>query len=152
MKIHDLIDLSLIKISLDAKTKDQAIKELAKMLQENDRVSNSKMFLENVYERESLGSTGIGFKIAIPHTKSKYVTRPSLVFGRATKGIEFDSLDGIPAELFFMIAMPESDYNPHLKVLALLSRNLIHEEFREQLLQAKTKEEVLSILETIDKA
>lgn len=150
MKIRDLIDLSLIKISLDAKTKDQAIKELANLLKDGDRVSNLKMFLEDVYEREALGTTGIGFKIAIPHTKSKYVTKPSLVFGRATKGIEFESLDDIPAELFFMIAMPDSDINPHLKVLALLSRNLIHEEFRDQLLQAKTAEEVLSILETID--
>jgi len=152
MKIRDLIDLSRIKINLDAKTKDQAIKELAQMLEEGHRVSDVKMFLEDVYEREALGTTGIGFKIAIPHTKSKYVTKPSLVFGRAKKGIEFESLDGIPAELFFMIAMPKSDVNPHLKVLALLSRNLIHEEFRELLLNAKSNEEVLSILETIDQA
>jgi len=152
MKIRDLIDLSRIKINLDAKTKDQAIKELAQMLEEGHRVSDVKMFLEDVYEREALGTTGIGFKIAIPHTKSKYVTKPSLVFGRAKQGIEFESLDGIPAELFFMIAMPKSDVNPHLKVLALLSRNLIHEEFRELLLNAKSNEEVLSILETIDQA
>ncbi|PKK92654.1 MAG: PTS fructose transporter subunit IIA [Tenericutes bacterium HGW-Tenericutes-6] len=151
MKIRDLIDLSLIKVNLEAKTKDQAIKELVNMLKDSDRVSNMKLFLEDVYEREALGSTGIGFKIAIPHTKSKYVVKPSLVFGKSQKGIEFESLDGLPAELFFMIAMPESDVNPHLKVLALLSRNLIHEEFREQLLQAKTNEEVLAILETIDK-
>ncbi len=151
MKIRDLIDLPLIKTKLDAKTKDQVIKELAKMLHDDERVSDLEMFLEDVYEREALGSTGIGFKIAIPHTKSKYVTKPSLVFGRSENGIEFESLDGVPAELFFLIAMPESNINPHLKVLALLSRNLIHEEFRDQLLQAKTKEEVLSILETIDK-
>jgi len=152
MKISELIDLPLIQLDLKAKTKSQVITELSNMLKAENRISDLKLFMEDVYERESLGSTGIGFKIAIPHTKSKYVTKPSLVFGRTNDGIEFESLDNEPAKLFFLIAMPESGSNSHLQVLALLSRNLIHEEFRDQLLEAKTSQEVLDILHTIDKA
>lgn len=152
MKISELIDLPLIQLDLKAKTKSQVITELSNILKAENRISDLKLFMEDVYERESLGSTGIGFKIAIPHTKSKYVTKPSLVFGRTDDGIEFESLDNEPAKLFFLIAMPESGSNSHLQVLALLSRNLIHEEFRDQLLEAKTSQEVLDILHTIDKA
>ncbi|MBU1093749.1 MAG: fructose PTS transporter subunit IIA [Firmicutes bacterium] len=152
MKITELIDLPLIELNLKAKSKDQVIHELCGLLKSDNRISDIDLFIDDIYEREALGSTGIGFKIAIPHTKSKYVTKPSLVFGRSEHSIEFESLDNEPAKLFFLIAMPEAGSNSHLQVLALLSRNLIHEEFREQLLEAKTAVEALSILKTIDKA
>ncbi len=152
MNVSELIDLPLIQLKLKAKSKDQVIHELCEILKSEDRISDLDLFIDDVNEREALGSTGIGFKIAIPHTKSKYVTKPSLVFGRTEKGIEFESSDNEPAKLFFLIAMPEEGSNAHLKVLALLSRNLIHEEFRDQLLEAKTAKEALEILHTIDKA
>ncbi|MBN2300263.1 MAG: PTS sugar transporter subunit IIA [Acholeplasmataceae bacterium] len=150
MRISELINLQLIKLNLEAKSKDQVIRELSTILLENDRLSNLDKFMLDVYEREALGTTGIGFKIAIPHTKSKFVTKPSLVFGRSSRGIDYESLDGEPAELFFLIAMPESGSNTHLQALALLSRNLIHEEFRDSLLEAKTKEDVLELIQAID--
>jgi len=152
MKINELTSLELIELSLKAKTKDQVLKELANILYENKRVSDLDKFVEDIYERETLGSTGIGFKIAIPHTKSKYVTKPSLVFGKTKNGIDYESLDNIPAELFFLIAMPAEKSNTHLHALAILSRNLIHEEFREQLLIADSKEKVLEIINSIDEA
>lgn len=151
MKISELIDLPLIQLDLKAKSKDQMIIELCKILNSDKRITDLNLFIEDVTEREALGSTGIGFKIAIPHTKSKYVTKPSLVFGRTEHGVDFESLDNEPARLFFLIAMPQAESNSHLKVLALLSRNLIHEEFRDQLLEAKTAKEALEILYTIDK-
>ncbi len=150
MKISELIDLPLIKLNLESKSKDQVIKELSTLLLNDNRLSDFDKFIEDVYEREALGTTGIGFKIAIPHTKSKYVLKPSLVFGKSKKGIDYDSLDGENAELFFLIAMPESGVNSHLQALALLSRNLIHEEFRDLLLEAETKEAVMKILKSID--
>lgn len=152
MKIGELINLPLIQLDLKAKSKDGIIHELCEILKSEKRISDLDLFIDDVNEREALGTTGIGFKIAIPHTKSKYVTKPSLVFGRSEEGIEFESLDNEPARLFFLIAMPDTESNSHLKVLALLSRNLIHEEFREQLLEAKTAKEALEILYTIDKA
>lgn len=152
MKINELTSLELIELSLKAKTKDQVIRELAEILHRNQRISDLDKFVEDIYERETLGSTGIGFKIAIPHTKSKYVTKPSLVFGKSKNGIDYESLDGLPSELFFLIAMPAEKSNTHLQALAILSRNLIHEDFREQLLKANTKEKVLEIINSIDEA
>jgi len=151
MKISELIDLPLIQLNMKAKSKDHVIRELCKILKSENRISDLNLFIDDVFEREALGSTGIGFQIAIPHTKSKYVTKPSLVFARTEHSVDFESLDNEPARLFFLIAMPVEGTHSHLRVLALLSRNLIHEEFRDQLLEAKTAKEALSILKTIDK-
>jgi fructose-specific phosphotransferase system IIA component len=151
MKIRELINLNLISLDLNAETKDGVIFELADNLHKDYRIENLKEFINEINKREELGSTGIGFGIAIPHAKSKYVMMPSLAFGRSLKGIDYESLDGELASIFFMIAMPENGSNLHLKALSLLSRSLIHEEFRQSLLNAKSKQEVLDILKTIDK-
>ena len=150
LTIHELTNLSLIHVNLKSVTKDGVLFELANYLANEKRVSDTKLFLNDVYEREEIVSTGIGMKIAIPHAKSKHVLIPSVIFGKSENGIEFDSLDNKPAHLFFMIAMPEDSANQHLKVLALLSRKLMHESFRESLMQAKSKEEVLALLYTME--
>ena len=150
LTIQELTNLSLIHMDLRSVTKDGVLFELANYLYLENRVSDRKLFLEDIHERESIVSTGIGMRIAIPHAKSKYVQIPSVIFGKSEKGIDFDSLDQKPAHLFFMIAMPEDSANQHLKVLALLSRKLMHESFRESLMLAKTKEEVLALLYTME--
>ncbi|MDO9628478.1 MAG: PTS sugar transporter subunit IIA [Acholeplasmataceae bacterium] len=150
LTIHELTNLSLIHIDLKSLTKDGVLFELAHYLHKENRIADTKLFLDDIYEREAIVSTGIGMKIAIPHAKSKHVLIPSVIFGKSEKGIEFNSLDSKPAHLFFMIAMPEDSANQHLKVLALLSRKLMHESFREALMQAKTKEEVLALLYTME--
>jgi fructose-specific phosphotransferase system IIA component len=151
MKISELINLNVISLELNAETKDGVIYELADILHKDYRIENLKEFINELNKREELGSTGIGFGIAIPHAKTKYVVTPSLAFGKSSKGVDYESLDGELAHIFFMIAMPEGGSNLHLKALSLLSRSLIHEEFRQALLNAKTKQEVLDILKTIDK-
>lgn len=150
LTIQELTNLSLIHMDLVSLTKDGVLFELANDLFTQKRISDTKLFLDDIYERESIVSTGIGMKIAIPHAKSKHVLIPSVIFGKSEKGIEFDSLDNQSAHLFFMIAMPEDSANQHLKVLALLSRKLMHQSFRESLMQAKTKEEVLALLYTME--
>ncbi len=150
LTIKELINSSLIHMNLKSLTKDGLLFELAHYLYIENKVSDTKLFLEDIYEREQIVSTGIGMKIAIPHAKSKHVLIPSVIFGKSEKGIEFDSLDSKPAHLFFMIAMPEDGANQHLKVLALLSRRLMHESFRESLMQAESKEEVLALLYTME--
>ncbi|MBU1142683.1 MAG: PTS sugar transporter subunit IIA [Firmicutes bacterium] len=137
-------------MDLKSVTKDGVLFELAHSLYLENRVSDTKLFLNDVYEREEIVSTGIGMKIAIPHAKSKHVLIPTVIFGKSEKGIDFNSLDSKPAHLFFMIAMPDESANQHLKVLALLSRKLMHESFRESLMLAKTKEEVLALLYTME--
>lgn len=150
LTIQELTNLSLIHMDLKSVTKDGVLFELAHSLYLENRVSDTKLFLNDVYEREEIVSTGIGMKIAIPHAKSKHVLIPTVIFGKSEKGIDFNSLDSKPAHLFFMIAMPDESANQHLKVLALLSRKLMHESFRESLMLAKTKEEVLALLYTME--
>lgn len=150
MKIKELIHLGLIELNLSSTTKDGVIRELADILDKNRRLSDLEGFIDDIYDRESIVSTGIGYQIAIPHAKSVHVTFPSVVFGRKDEGIVYDSMDGDIAKLFFMIAMPEEGINSHLKVLAMLSRKLMHEDFRESLKEARTKEEVLALIYTMD--
>ena len=150
MKVSVLTNLKLISLDLTSQTKEEVFKELSGMLFSENKIIEVKGFIADLKIREALGSTGIGLGIAIPHAKSVYVNEPSLVIGRSTNGIEFDSLDGELAKLFFLIAMPESGSNLHLKALALLSRNLIHDSFRSKLYRAKTEEDVIMVLESID--
>lgn len=144
--IETLIDVNLIDLSLNARSKDGVFHELALLLHRNDRISDYSHFIEDVYEREDMGTTGFGFGIAIPHAKSPYVKIPSVCFGKSEQGISYDSIDGNPVYLVFMIAMPETDSKQHLTTLAWISRNLMYESFRKKLMEAKTPEEVINII------
>jgi len=150
MVMKELIHEALIDLNLHAKTKEQAIRALSELLLHQDIIDDQEGFLADIYAREAIFSTGIGYEIAIPHAKSKHVKKPSVAFARSDEGIWFDAMDGKDAKLFFMIAMPEDGTNAHLKVLAMLSRKLMHEHFRDALLEAQTKEAVLALLYTMD--
>ena len=150
MNIKELIHLDLINLSLKSTTKDAVIHELADMLVQNNSLIHLEGFIDDIYARESICSTGIGYQIAIPHAKSIHVRVPSVVFGRSDEGIVYDSMDGDVSKLFFMIAMPEEGINSHLRVLAMLSRRLMHEDFRDELKEAKTKTEVLELIYTMN--
>ncbi|MCD4826731.1 MAG: fructose PTS transporter subunit IIA [Acholeplasmataceae bacterium] len=151
MDILNMIKASYMNLDLKAKSKSQVIEELAKKLDDAGIVSDLDLLISDIKIRESLSSTGIGFKIAIPHAKSKFISEPAIAFGKSKAGIEYDSMDGDNAHLFFLICMPETGGNLHLKALAKLSRNLIHESFRIALEEAKTEKEVLEVLKDIDK-
>lgn len=151
MKINELIKDSLVLLHLNSKTKEEVIKELAMALHDEDRLNDLDEFVKAVLERESLSSTGVGYGIAIPHAKTKAVKVPSLVFGRHEKGIDYDSLDGEPSDLFFLIAAPQGGENLHLQTLAKLSRKLMNDEFRDALRNAKTQEDILKTINQIDK-
>lgn len=141
----DLINKDLVILDMKANEKNLAIKELADLLQ--DRVSNQQIYLQAVMKREEEFTTGIGMGIAIPHGRSNSVKKSSLCFGRSKKGINYNSTDGQPVHLLFLIAVPESSHDEHLKILSQLSRKLMHENIRQALLQAKTVDEVLTIIE-----
>lgn len=150
MQIQDLIKTEDIQLDFHAKTKEEAMNALAEILYQNHKIDDLQGFLNDVFERESLSSTGIGFGIAIPHAKSSHVIIPTVIFARCTEGIPFDAMDGKDAHLFFMIAMPEDGSNTHLKVLAMLSRKLMHDDFRISLLEVQSVEETLSLLYTMN--
>jgi fructose-specific phosphotransferase system IIA component len=151
MKISELIGNEIVTLDIKAKTKDDVINELVDLLYKDNRISEVEGFRQEILKRESLGSTGIGYGVAIPHAKTEFVIKPSLVFGLSEEGVEYDSLDGKVAHIFFMIAAPKEGANLHLQTLAKLSRKLVHKEFRESLKTVQTKEELLNILKIIDK-
>ncbi|MEW6106860.1 MAG: fructose PTS transporter subunit IIA [Bacillota bacterium] len=142
MRIQDLLSTDLICMNLRASTKDEVIRELAGVLDRAGKLNSLEEYIVAVYEREALGSTGVGMGVAIPHGKSAAVREPAVAFGKSVGGVDFQSIDGTPAHLIFMIAVPASADNQHLRILAILSRMLIHEDFRKGLMEAGSPEDV----------
>ena len=147
MNITELLNVNLIKLELTSKTKEDVIKEMAKLLEENGKLLDKDKYIKAVLDREKEFSTGIGMGIAIPHGKSSGVKEPALVFGRSSGGIDYQSMDDELAHLFFLIAVPEESSDEHLKILSQISRKLMHSELRDSLMKASTSEEIITLLE-----
>lgn len=151
MKITELMTEEIMCLELTSKTKKDVIKELSQLLFDADKISDLDKFVTEIEAREELSTTGVGYGVAIPHAKTKFVKTPALAFGKSKEGIDYDSMDGENAHVFFMIAAPADGANLHLQTLAKLSRKLIDEDFRDSLQEATTIEKVLEILSKIDK-
>lgn len=147
MRITDLLKKQGIALDVKVSSKDEAIDKLVNLMDASGNLNDKKEYKNKVLERESLSTTGIGDGIAIPHAKTKAVKNPGLSSMVVKDGVDYDSLDGAPAKLFFMIAAPESANNLHLEVLARLSTILMDESFRESLINAKSKEEYLKLID-----
>ena len=145
LDIKSLSSENLIKLDMVSKQKEDAIKELTSLLKMENQIKNESKFLKAVLKREKEGTTGIGMGVAIPHGKSKTVQQPTLVFGKSKGGIEYDSLDGNPVYLMFLIAVPENSSDEHLKILSHISRKLMREEIRNQLMNLEQKSEFYTI-------
>jgi len=150
MKLIELMSEKAMTLNLKSTTKPTVIKELVEVLSTQGHVSNVDKLYQDVLDREEVVTTGIGYKIALPHAKSAYIDKASVVFGRSEQGVDFNSLDKNKAHLFFLICVPEHADRLHLQLLAMLSRSLMHETFRQKLLNAKTKQEVLNILKEVE--
>ena len=114
MKISDLLIKDRISLDVKSTTKVDIIKELARLHEKTGVLNDYDGYVEALMAREAQSSTGIGEGIAIPHAKTKYVKKPALAMGRKPEGIDYDSLDGEPATLFFMIAAPDGANNTHI--------------------------------------
>src|SRR5579862_1032598 len=136
MKIIDILPESLVLASLGGRTKEEVIRELAGHLAEVHPEIDAARLVEVLWERERLGSTAIGDGIAIPHGKLPGVKSVLGAFGRHLEGVDFQSLDGNPSKLFFLLVAPEDSVGLHLKALARVSRLLKDPEFRGRLLAA----------------
>ncbi|MGG0703439.1 PTS fructose transporter subunit IIABC [Bacillus paramobilis] len=147
MKITELLKRDTVIMNLTASNKEAVIDELVEKLEGANRLNSKAEFKEAILKRESQSTTGIGEGIAIPHAKTKAVKQPAICFGRSVSGINYESLDGQPAHLFFMIAASEGANNTHLETLSRLSTLLMDEEFRKQLLEAKDEEELLRLFD-----
>jgi PTS system nitrogen regulatory IIA component len=150
MKLTDILDESSIVADLQANDKTEALEILVEAMTMNTEAVNKKEILNVLLEREELGSTGIGDGIAIPHGKSSEITQIISGFGLSKQGIAFDSLDGKPAHLFFLLVAPENSVGTHLKMLARISRMLKNLDFRERLLKANSQHEIYQIISEED--
>ena len=142
MKILDILSKDCIIPELRSRTKKEVLEELTAALSNCKANLNKDALVEVLLERERLGSTGIGDGIAIPHGKIKDLDELILSFGRSTQGIEFDSMDGRPTHLFFLLIAPENSAGIHLRALAKISRLLKSAHFRQRLLEAGTVEDL----------
>jgi PTS system nitrogen regulatory IIA component len=151
MKIMDFLNKKAVTVNLSATDKEGVITELVSLLTgATDIVQSKDELIKAVLSRESLGSTGIGQGIGIPHAKSQSVKQLVAAFGLSQKGVNFDSLDGEPAYIFFLLIAPEESAGPHLKALARISRMLKDKYFRDLLKKAKSEQEILRIIQEED--
>lgn len=152
MKITDFLSSNAIVTDIKSVKKEDVIKELVDALvsaADIDKHYRNKL-LEALMAREALGSTAIGQGVAIPHAKCDCVTKLTAAFGLSKKGIDFDSLDGEPAHIFFLLVAPQDSAGPHLKALARISRLLKDKYFRDSLRNCQDSSSVIAIISQED--
>jgi PTS system nitrogen regulatory IIA component len=147
MKLMDFLVPDAIKPDMESTDKIDAIKELVALLKQAGAIADEDTVARVILEREELGTTGIGEGIAVPHGKSNSVGKLIAAFGRSKKGIDFESIDNQPVKLIFLLVAPSDSAGPHLMALARISRLLKNRDFREELMEAEDKSEILKICE-----
>lgn len=152
MKITDLLSTEAIQLNGVAKSKEEVIDKMVELMTNNGNIINKEEYKRIVKEREKEGTTGIGEGIAIPHGKTDAVSKPGLSAMVIPDGVNFDSLDGQPAKLIFLIAAPNTKDNVHLDVLSRLSTLLMDTKFREELLNSETPEEFILCIDRAERA
>ena len=152
MKIIDLLDDRSILLDGRVADKKAALDQMVELMDASGKLRDKETYRQGVYAREQEGSTGIGEGIAIPHCKSDAVIKPGLAAMVVKDGVEFESLDGQPAHLFFLIAAPNTEDNVHLDVLSRLSVLLMDEDFTNKLRQATSVSEFKQIIEEAEKS
>ena len=147
MKIQDLLRKDVMLLDLQATEKTAAIEEMIHSLVEHGYVSDFETFKEGILAREALTSTGLGDGIAMPHSKNAAVKEATVLFAKSNKGVDYESLDGQPTDLFFMIAAPEGANDTHLAALAELSQYLMKDGFADKLRQATSADQVIELFD-----
>jgi nitrogen PTS system EIIA component len=150
MKIVEILDAAAIVPEMRATTKPDALHELAATLAKLHPAIDEKRLVEVLLEREELGSTAIGEGIAIPHGKLPGMANVVAAFGRSPRGVDFDSLDGSPTRLFFLLVAPEDSAGIHLKALARISRLLKDRDFRDRLFAGTSREALFDTIRAED--
>lgn len=150
MKIRELLNKDTINLDLKVENKLDVVETLVELLDKAGKLNDKEVYKKAVLDREELSSTGIGENIAIPHGKSSGVREASLALGIVKNGVDYDSLDGEPVNIVFMIAADEHANNEHLETLSKLSVLLMNEDFKKGLLAANTSEEVFDLLDRFE--
>lgn len=150
-KIADYICLETINLDLKSKNKNSVIRELYDNIKSTGKIKDEALGYKDVCLREEMGSTGIGKGVALPHAKTKAVDEVVLTLGISKEGVEYGSVDEESVKILFMFLCPEEKTQEYLKVLARISRWIREESFRERLLKAKSKEEIMEIIKNEEK-
>ncbi|MCW8806230.1 MAG: PTS sugar transporter subunit IIA [Ignavibacteriaceae bacterium] len=147
MKVYELLDTKNILTEFKSENKEDVINELVDLLKGDERVSDLEEIRKCVFEREEKMSTGVGKGFAIPHGKTNSVTDILAAFGKSEKPIDYNSLDGEPVHLVFLLIGKENLLAKHIKLLSRISRMMNNEEFRKRLVQAESKESILKLFQ-----
>ena len=147
MKIQDLLRKDVMLLDLQATEKTAVIEEMIKNLVDHGYVTDFETFKEGILAREALTSTGLGDGIAMPHSKNSAVKEATVLFAKSNKGVDYESLDGQPTDLFFMIAAPEGANDTHLAALAELSQYLMKDGFADKLRKVSSPDEVIALFD-----
>ena len=150
MKVSDYLKGEFCILDLKAQNKDEAVSEIAEKLSAGKKILNTEKFISDVLERESLGSTGIGNNVAIPHARTQAVKGFVIGFGYSRAGVDFNALDGQKVNLIFLMGADPAELNLYLRILAELSKLLMNKSFREALIAAKDSAEVISTIKKFE--
>lgn len=142
MNITEMIDEKLVSFAFDAKTKDDVLKGVGKMMYDAGKVNDLNAYMDGIYEREAEFSTGIGNGVAIPHCKRNCVREAAFTLVKLRNSVEWESLYGGPVDYVIMLAAPDTSDNVHLKMLSALAQNLMDDDFRKSLKDAASVEEI----------
>lgn len=150
MKFIEYVKPENIKLQLEGQAKEEVIEELVELLTDSCCAEDADTILDAVMAREREGSTGLEKGVAIPHAKCDAVSSLSIVIGISKEGINFDSLDGKPSHLFFLMVAPTSESGPHVQAIAKIVKMIKIDRFRDKLIKAKSGEEVIDTINMVE--
>ena len=150
MKISKYLKADLCIMHMQAKTKEEAVKEISLKLAQEGKINDMDKFIRDILEREGLGSTGIGHGIAVPHARTGTVSDFVIGFGRSNEGIDFNAIDGDKVSLIFLMGANPKELNLYLRLLAELSKFLMKSSFRRELMEAESGDDVLAAIKRFE--
>ena len=146
MQLSEIIDVNRISRDINVLSKKRALEELSNLITQDQTQLDASGIFDNLISRERLGSTGVGYGIAIPHGRIKNCKKITGAFIQLNQGIDFDAIDNQPVDMLFALAVPEESTDEHLQILALLASMFNDENFREKLHNSKSNEETYQLL------
>lgn len=150
MKIIEVLTKDTIQIGLEARDKQDLLEKITDLAMKSGKISNRAAVLKSIIEREKIMSTGIGKNICLPHAKTEHIEGPVAALATLSKPVDFQSLDGEPVNICFLLLGKENNVGMHLRLLSKISRFLNNDEFREKILNSKTPDEIINHFESID--
>lgn len=150
MKVSDYLNERFCVMELTSQDKEGAISEITDALVPSGKIIDAKKFVKDVLKRENLGSTGIGYSVAIPHARTDKVKGLVIGFGRSKTGVEFKSLDGQPVNFIFLMGTDPEGLNHYLRILAELSKLLMSVSFRHELFAVESAAEVIGVIKRFE--